>query len=575
VKAASLVVILIVAKVLAVWGRDLPLSIWLPSMLFWDDVAVGLGFWTAERLLRRRGVIAALYWLIVAWAALNVPVARALASPLTTNMLEAAAGALSDSIAHYVTATNVARIGLLIGLAAVLPPWLGRMPPRPGMGAVLAGIILAAPGPLLAHRFDLRGFDRNAITAIVRTSFPRVEGRALDADWRSSPFPDGRGQDLSRWRATAETRNVVMIVLESTAASYLKAYGAKDDPTPHSTALAANAIRFDRAYSVYPESVKGLFAVLCSRAPAFDVSAEMHAGAACAPLARSLSAAGYRTGLFHSGRFGYLGMDAVVARQGFDTLEDAGTIGGQRESSFGVDEVSTVSRVLSWIDRAPQEQPFFVAYLPTAGHHPYATDEPGPFSGRGEFSAYQNALYEGDRSLGALLEGLRARGLDRHTLFVVFGDHGEAFGQHDGNFGHTLQIYDENIRVPLFFAAPGVTTGHVAVDNVASVLDIAPTILDLVGLPVPASYEGRSLLQSGPRMALFYSDYSVGLLGLQDGCLKYQLDIDASRSRLFDTCADPGETRDIAAIHSDRIRPYSERLRNWSSATRASITSQR
>jgi phosphoglycerol transferase MdoB-like AlkP superfamily enzyme len=330
-------------------------------------------------------------------------------------------------------------------------------------------------------------------------------------------------------------------------------------------------MQFERAFAVYPESVKGLFATLCSRAPAFDVSAEAHAQATCASLVRALSGAGYKTALFHSGRFAYLGMDAVVARLGFDTAEDAGAIGGNVQSSFGVDEPSTVKRMLAWIDGTGRDKHFFITYLPVAGHHPYASVEPGPFGGRGDFSAYQNALYDGDRALGALVDGLRARGLDGKTLFVIVGDHGEAFGQHDGNYGHTLSIYDENVRVPLFFTVPGVTTEHLAVPNVASVLDVAPTILDLAGLAVPPAYEGQSLLIPRDRMALFYTDYSVGLLGLQDGCWKYHLDIEAPRSRLFDTCTDPGERVDRAATEPERVRAYGERLRGWASATRRAI----
>ena len=140
-----------------------------------------------------------------------------------------------------------------------------------------------------------------------------------------------------------------------------------------------------------------------------------------------------------------------------------------------------MKRLLAWIDGTGRDKRFFITYLPVAGHHPYASVEPGPFAGRGDFGAYQNALYDGDRALGALVDGLRTRGLDGKTLFVIVGDHGEAFGQHDGNYGHTLSIYDENVRVPLFFAIPGVTTEHLVVPNVASVLDIAPTILDLGG----------------------------------------------------------------------------------------------
>ena len=76
----------------------------------------------------------------------------------------------------------------------------------------------------------------------------------------------------------------------------------------------------------------------------------------------------------------YLGMEGIVKGRGFETLEDAGAIGGRVNSSFGVDEPAAVERILGWIDSLPKGQPFFITYLPVAGHHPYATPEPGPAS---------------------------------------------------------------------------------------------------------------------------------------------------------------------------------------------------
>src|SRR2546429_5716401 len=91
--------------------------------------------------------------------------------------------------------------------------------------------------------------------------------------------------------------------------------------------------------------------------------------------------------------------------------------------------------MLAWIDGLPRGQRFFLTYLPIAGHHPYATPEHGPFAGTAEIDQYRNALHYGDASLGALIEGLRARGLEQNTVWVVYGDHGEAFHQHEGNYG--------------------------------------------------------------------------------------------------------------------------------------------
>ena len=248
------------------------------------------------------------------------------------------------------------------------------------------------------------------------------------------------------------------MVLESTAARHLGAYGRSPDPTPNLTALAARSIVFERAYAVYPESIKGLFATLCSRYPAFDTPPEVHGRCALRGAAPTLAAAGYRTALFHSGRFAYLGMPAIIERRGFDLLEDAGAIGGQVNSSFGVDDASTVRRALQWIGSLGKGERFFLTYLPVAGHNPYEVSRPGPFKGTDDFTRYLNALHEGDEALGQLLAGLRALGIDDETLVIVYGDHGEAFGEHPGNFAHTMFIHEENLRVPYVIAAPGAVT---------------------------------------------------------------------------------------------------------------------
>src|SRR5439155_5722787 len=126
---------------------------------------------------------------------------------------------------------------------------------------------------------------------------------------RSSPFERTRRPALPALRGAAGGRNVVFISLESTAAQYLGIYGASPDVAPHLSQLARTSVVFDNAYAVYPESIKGLFSILCSKYPAFDSSAERYGAARCDSIAAVLAARGYRTALFHSGRFDYLGMN--------------------------------------------------------------------------------------------------------------------------------------------------------------------------------------------------------------------------------------------------------------------------
>src|SRR5207247_1081011 len=179
-----------------------------------------------------------------------------------------------------------------------------------------------------------------------------------------------------------------------------------------------------------------------------------------------------------------------------------------------------------------------------------------------------NALHYSDAVLDRFLSGLKARGLFDKTLFLIFGDHGEAFGQHEGNFGHTLSIYEENIHVPYFIIAPGLIGDEIRVKRAASLVDTAPTILDLLGLPVPQEFQGSSLLDSPSQMALFYTDYSLGLLGLRDGRWKFVYELESGRAKLFDLATDPEETKNLAIQEPERVKAYRGHLKSWAAAQR-------
>jgi arylsulfatase A-like enzyme len=199
--------------------------------------------------------------------------------------------------------------------------------------------------------------------------------------------------------------------------------------------------------------------------------------------------------------------------------------------------------------------------LPIAGHHPYPTPAPGPFAIRDEVDQYRNALHYGDESLGALMQGLRERHLDRDTLWIIYGDHGEAFRQHDGNYGHTFFVYDENVHIPLLIAGAGI--GPMRVHKVASLVDVAPTVLDLLGATPPVTYQGHSPLDATPRMALFFTDYSLGILGLRDDRWKFIYELQSNHPKLYDLALDPAERVDLAAREPERAAWYRAVLRRW------------
>jgi arylsulfatase A-like enzyme len=566
--AVGLAATLLCAKAFSLAGHAWPHSPWTPFALFWQDALVVL-IWAGIEATAPIVLVRIFYVALVAYIAVNVPVTLVLGSPMTWTIWRAAGGAMSDSARHELTLTNVGATAVVIAVAVFAPRWAHRWPCRPGWRTVAAAALFVAIGVPATGRVDTGGRYRNAIGALFPT--PAVAAVVPpDVDLRRRLFGSAPAEDLTSLRGAGRGLNVVMIVLESTAARYLRLYGAASDPTPHLTALGLTGVVFENAYAVYPESVRELLAWLCARDPAYGTTAGEDAEMPCASIADQVKAAGYRTALFHSGRFDYLDMRAVVEGRGFDTLEDAAAIGGRVHSSFGVDEPATVERLLAWVDAQPAGQPFLVAYLPVAGHHPYATDGPGPFDGRREAGQYLNAIHEGDAALGTLVAGLRARGLDERTVFVVFGDHGEAFGQHDGNSGHSLFIYDENVRVPLIVRLPHARPMRVW--RPVSVVDVGPTILDLVGVRPASNLDGVSLLDPAARLSFFFTDYSRPWVGLRDGCWKYLLDIDAGRSRLFDVCADPDEVADRSGDLGANELAYRLRAMQWLAHTRSALT---
>ncbi|MEP7271396.1 MAG: hypothetical protein ABI882_07810, partial [Acidobacteriota bacterium] len=110
----------------------------------------------------------------------------------------------------------------------------------------------------------------------------------------------------------------------------------------------------------------------------------------------------------------------------------------------------------------------------------------------------------------------------------------------------------------------GLINKEVRITQPVSLIDTAPTILSLLGLRIPSGYHGASMLDGTNQMALFSTDYSLRFLGLRDGCWKYIYEQDASRSRLFNVCEDPQESRDLSPQHPELAGAYKSRLNSWS-----------
>lgn len=529
----ALLGVLLASKVLS-WTVVPPAG---TTILFapWDDVAVaGALAWLLAALPRWWRALVAIPLLL--FHALAMLLVQALGQPFLPAMLAGCAPAMGDSVAAYLTPANAAKLGCLL-VGGGLGAWSGRLvvvsrPVLLGATMLAAAAALAAPGPTPAcHRNALVAFGRGLVS---RSS--EVAG-TTGAGWpQQAPLP------LELPPAVAAGRSVVLVVLESAATRFVAPADGRPSAMPFLRQLAGMGLDCTAAYAVYPESIEGQVPILCGLPPRPGAAPGDYGACAQQSLAHRLRAHGYRSGLFHAGRFAFLGMHEVLAGMGFDVLADAATIRGRHETSFGIDEEATVDALLAWLAAQPVDQRVLACYLPIAGHHPYGSPSGGPFPRDTMVGCYQNALHYADRSLARLWQGLCAQRPPEHWLLCIVGDHGQAFGEHAGNFGHSFELYDENLRVPLVFVAPGSALSG-RYDEPCSHLDLAPTLMNFLGHAAAPAPE----LEREPRPVHAFTDWGELLVAARQGRWKLIHDVAAGCDRLFDLAQDPAERADLAA----------------------------
>ena len=551
---ASVFAAMLLARLLGMVAVPSPLQwAWLPC----DDFVVAAGAaalvaaWPAVRFV--------LVPALVVVAALHVLAVRALGRPFLPSMLRGCDAAMRDSLAPYCTWANGALVLLVFAAAWVAGQAVRRAAGGGGRGP--GPWLLAAGGAfglVLLLPAGSYGAPRNPLFAFVRGwgNAPTVAALGSDAaPAAAGAASTGTGGSASPWHGLAAGRNVLFVVLESAASRCVAPDGAADAntpkeplPMPFLRSLAHAGLDCPQAWAVYPESILGQVPILCALPPMPGAAPGAHAVHAQQALPRRLAAHGYRSALFHAGRFRFLGMADVLAPMGFDVLADAGEIGGERESSFGIDEEATVDALLHWVAGEPAGQPVLACWLPIAGHHPYASPPGGPFANDTMRGCYQNALHYADRMLERLWRGLRALRPAEQWLVCIVGDHGQAFGEHPGNFGHAFELFEENLRVPLVLLAPGTALRGVH-DAPCSHLDVVPAVLGLLGLDA-----GGALLQPAraERTVAAFADWDEALVAVRDARWKLIHDRRSGRDRLFDLQRDPGEHADVVADHPRR-----------------------
>jgi phosphoglycerol transferase MdoB-like AlkP superfamily enzyme len=212
---------------------------------------------------------------------------------------------------------------------------------------------------------------------------------------------------------------------------------------------------------------------------------------------------GYASSLFYSSFLDYTGFRDFLKNRGIAELYDADTMPGPRKTervSWGLREEETLLAIRNRIKRyAGGSQRFLLTYVPAAPHYPYDC-VPEAFhrferTAVGDYTPfYLNELLYMDWVMASILDQLKESGLLDQTLVVITDDHGEMLGANGGPIGHGWAITPELANAPLIIMDPQ-NPGYHLNYTVGSQIDLLPTLLDLLIIPIPAGqlYEGRSL----------------------------------------------------------------------------------
>lgn len=302
--------------------------------------------------------------------------------------------------------------------------------------------------------------------------------------------------------------NVVLVIVESLSAERMAHFGNDDRLTPFIDSLADRSLFFDHFYSAGVHTHNGVFSTLYGWPAIGDRPSMAHAGVSGLRfhgLPQVLRSNGYRTLFLYVGEKKFDNMGGFLPNNGFDAM-----LGGDDydarwpRTSWGVSDHALYAEGLARMEElAGAGDPFFVTFLTIASHAGYNVPADVPFkpaSARGDENIYQYT----DWALGRFIHRALARPWGRNTLFVITGDHGQAF---DRTYEMPLSYH----RVPLILFAPGSVeprTDH----RLGGQIDVPATVLGLLRLPYVDNTLGIDLTRAHRRFAYFCADSKLGAI---------------------------------------------------------------
>jgi arylsulfatase A-like enzyme len=373
------------------------------------------------------------------------------------------------------------------------------------------------------------------------------------------------GTQHRKYVATVRPRNLILVVLESTPAEALTGYNPDAAGGRRLfTDFADDITLFEQVFAATPESVGSLLSVLTGRAAVPDNASAWAVAAGRPTLADALKTRGFRTEFLLTGPSSAI-LDSLVGRS-FDRAWNMDSPWPRKAEharlAWGYDDRMMFDEAAAFLNAQTRDTPPFLLVLYTnIPHYPYQS---GLIPGLGDDP---DARVRHARLVGYVMElltdlyaSMKASGLADSTAVLAYGDHGQAFGEHEGNYVHAKELYTENVHVPVLLLHPRRLGLPSRIGQLGSLDDLMPTALDLLGIAAPPG-SGMSLLSEAHDRLLFQmTTFGPGLVGFRDRRFFYVLSR-TGRELLFDTIADPHERINVLDQHPDIVNAFRARLK--------------